>query len=536
MVSKEVCIVIFHSVILVISVSSKVIPKLLLISIDGLRYDFVQHEGLSTLQKFMRWTFVPHVEPVFPSKTIPNHMSMVTGLYTESHGVLGPFLTSKGLIDVNDTSYWIYNSNIVPLWALNERVPEEGRISGCMMWPGCEHIFPPTYFVPYNKSMSWNERCDTVIDWLTSPVNSANLVLVYLEEPDLTAHIFGPESPQVLHQLKLVDQLLSRLIFQLKQIDLLPEVNIVLTSDHGSVSVRADQLIDLDLILSPDIYIALGPNPVLRILPRSGLKSGPSQTDDMLYIHEKLRNGSEHAAYRVFVHETIPDRWHYKHNPRVSPILLVADEGHLFLDADLNRTLSLRLNDTDLSSIVLGNHGYDPAFPSMHHPLMARGPAFRRSSTPSPYTSPSLNNVDTFLLCAAVLKIADIPPNNASWRQIEQLLVQSWNIEGSNENLTGTSTVSTDDPDSVGSTQVLWLSVAVLTSVVAALAFATCVCLRRRSRNQPHYFAINRTSGGRQGVLTSDIDDDTLDTVALHAIADDDSDEVHYLLPTSSRY
>ncbi|KAJ8872793.1 hypothetical protein PR048_026409 [Dryococelus australis] len=79
----------------------------------------------------------------------------------------------------------------------------DGRHSGTMMWPGSDYEYQntrPTFQMNFSVSVPWEQRVDTVIDWFLDPVTPANLAMLYIEEPDASAHIFGPESSQVLKQ------------------------------------------------------------------------------------------------------------------------------------------------------------------------------------------------------------------------------------------------------------------------------------------------------------------------------------------------
>lgn len=50
-------------------------------------------------------------------------------------------------------------------------------------------------------------------------------------------------------------------------------------------------------------------------------------------IYNLLKNDTVvHGHYRVFRKNELLDRWHYKHNKRVPPIFLLADEGYAFQD------------------------------------------------------------------------------------------------------------------------------------------------------------------------------------------------------------
>lgn len=68
------------------------------------------------------------------------------------------------------------------------------------MWPGSNFLykgFKCTYQQNFNLSIPWKERIDTVMNWFTNSSNPANLVMLYLEEPDKHGHMYGPDSDEV---------------------------------------------------------------------------------------------------------------------------------------------------------------------------------------------------------------------------------------------------------------------------------------------------------------------------------------------------
>ena len=75
-------------------------PPLLVVSLDGFRPDYlnrtvnisgVEEPAALLINRLSRCgVFSPTgMTPVFPSLTFPNHYSIVTGLYPESHGIVG---------------------------------------------------------------------------------------------------------------------------------------------------------------------------------------------------------------------------------------------------------------------------------------------------------------------------------------------------------------------------------------------------------------------------------------------------------------
>jgi predicted AlkP superfamily pyrophosphatase or phosphodiesterase len=60
----------------------------IVISMDGMRPDALMEYGAETVQRLMReGTFATEARTIFPSKTLPSHTSMVTGVPPEIHGI-----------------------------------------------------------------------------------------------------------------------------------------------------------------------------------------------------------------------------------------------------------------------------------------------------------------------------------------------------------------------------------------------------------------------------------------------------------------
>ena len=65
--------------------------RVLMISIDGFRPDYLdmfKDDCKNLTRVFMDGVRAKTMKPIFPSKTFPNHYTIVTGLYAESHGIV----------------------------------------------------------------------------------------------------------------------------------------------------------------------------------------------------------------------------------------------------------------------------------------------------------------------------------------------------------------------------------------------------------------------------------------------------------------
>src|SRR5688500_14731720 len=64
-------------------------PTVILISLDGYRYDYLDKFQPPTLNKLAReGVRAKWMIPSFPTKTFPNHYTVVTGLYPQNHGLV----------------------------------------------------------------------------------------------------------------------------------------------------------------------------------------------------------------------------------------------------------------------------------------------------------------------------------------------------------------------------------------------------------------------------------------------------------------
>src|SRR5436190_21981965 len=90
----RVCCIIVWSILSVgIGVAQKPIkdlkPTVILISLDGFRYDYLDKYQPPTLNALAKdGVRAKWMIPSFPTKTFPNHYTIATGLYPEHHGIV----------------------------------------------------------------------------------------------------------------------------------------------------------------------------------------------------------------------------------------------------------------------------------------------------------------------------------------------------------------------------------------------------------------------------------------------------------------
>lgn len=116
MYTTSVSFFIFFCLKSVLSISKY--PILIVVSYDGFRYDFISKDLTPNIRKLRQSsTYTEYMQSVFPTKTFPNHQSIATGLYAESHGVVGNQYYDPELKTINHYGPDMYrNPKVEPIW------------------------------------------------------------------------------------------------------------------------------------------------------------------------------------------------------------------------------------------------------------------------------------------------------------------------------------------------------------------------------------------------------------------------------------
>ncbi|CAL8070951.1 unnamed protein product [Orchesella dallaii] len=329
-------------------------PVILVVSFDGFRYDYLDKVDTPALHELKNGgVSVPYMEPVFPTKTFPNHQSIATGLYAESHGIVDNSMydplynkTLSGFVD--DPGFWNYHQDVLPIWIRNE-MAGEGRTSGCLMWPGSSQPYGPnddtlpTYYPPqYDGTVPWENRVETVISWITNDTKPANLVFLYFDEPDTHGHAFGPNQNETLEEVSKVDGRAAYLISKLKEAELFDKINLIILSDHGMQEVTQERIVNItDLIDETLLEARYGGTPVMQLIPKEG-------KGDELF--GSLSNHSQNHGFTIWTKEEMRYRFRYGISRRVLDYVLISDLGYAF--DDFYRTIDIHNDNWGLEHVV----------------------------------------------------------------------------------------------------------------------------------------------------------------------------------------
>ncbi|KAF3942357.1 hypothetical protein ABW19_dt0209440 [Dactylella cylindrospora] len=347
-------------------------PTTILISLDGFRADFLRRGLSPTLQKFIDTGVSPaYMLPSFPSVTFPNHWSLVTGLYPESHGIVGnsfwdPELQKEFFYTDPERSLQSFWWGGEPIWATAER---QGVKAAVHMWPGSE-AQPAAYEISYldhfNKSESLSRKVDRIMEWLDKPLDSRpQLISSYFHHVDTAGHKYGPNSTEVNSTITLIDNMLGKLFVDIEARNLTSIVNVVVVSDHGMATTSNDRLIFLDDIIDMKQIEFSDGWPLYGLRPKAGV----NLTD----LHEVLsKEAAKSPNWDVYLRDVdMPERWHFSKNPRIAPLWIVPQTGWAIVTRPEHDP-----SKTNKPYSPRGLHGYDNTHPLMRSIFVARGPAF----------------------------------------------------------------------------------------------------------------------------------------------------------------
>lgn len=384
-------------------------PLLLVVSFDGFWHGYlgIYRDVAPNLARLVRsGATAEYVTNQFITKTAPNHQSIATGLYEESHGIVANQFFDPRLnatFNLNDTDAKFWDTGAVPLWVLNQ-MQSPRRYSGGMMWPGTDALIrnqTAFYSVAYNTSAGAEDKIDVALGWFSDAARPANCVFLYFDEPDVTGHAYGPRSPETKRAVAEVDRLVGYLTRRMRDFELHDRLNVILTSDHGMAEIDTSNAIDIGLILNHS-YAKYGGSPVWAVYPEPGKEA---------FVYETFKNATSRYNFSIYKKEEIPDRYHYRTNERIAPILLVAREGYDLLGSNASK-----------HNASYGNHGYNNSVDSMHPFFVAYGPAFRPGARIAPF-----QNVDLYPLMCHILKLTP-EPNNGTFTNVIHLLQDPFGV------------------------------------------------------------------------------------------------------------
>lgn len=299
---------------------------------------------------------------------------MVTGLYPESHGVVGNTFWDP---DLQEEFYYTDPARSMqakwwcsePLWVTAEL---QGIRTAVHMWPGSEaHIssVEPSFVDKYNGKESLENKVNRVLSFVDQPEETRpQLIMAYVPVVDSDGHRYGPNSTEIRQTISNVDDMLRSIFLGLAQRNLTDIVNVVIVSDHGMATTDTSRLIQLEELINT--------NEIEHIdgWPLYGLR--PKDTTDLNQVYTDLKvKAASYPSLEIYLRDLdMPTRYHFSANPRIAPLWIIPKAGWAIVTKDEFDVEKARKEG--LVYHPRGLHGYDHEHPLMRAIFVARGPAF----------------------------------------------------------------------------------------------------------------------------------------------------------------
>lgn len=334
------------------TIQSQIDKKLLIILVDGLRPDYIERDkALKGFPRLAKNGVHAKVDPIHPASSFPNHFSIVTGLYAESHGFIDNYIRDKSSGDLfllgrltGNTSIASWYSQNEPLWVTAEKHKVKSALN---RWTRCEtsdnprkrptpHLCEPHVFLTA-KEERIRMRVDierTLQDFVE---HKYRLAMIYYKLVDEAGHKYGPQSRVTKQAVRDIDEMIYDLQDLIIKLDLSDDVNLYVLSDHGMLSTKGFTPIELDDIVDMnDVELVLGDGAIVQLMAERGKHNKVRETNVhcnpllkciLPKIYKKLR-GANIRGLNVYEKANIPARFHIKNHKNLLPIYLTADKGY----------------------------------------------------------------------------------------------------------------------------------------------------------------------------------------------------------------
>jgi predicted AlkP superfamily pyrophosphatase or phosphodiesterase len=373
-------------------------PYVVLVSLDGFRYDYAERYGAKNLLAMARrGASAPNgMIPSYPSVTFPNHYTIVTGLYPEHHGIV-----ANSFYDPARKERYSYTDpktsgdgswyGGTPLWVLAE---QQGMRSASFFWPASEAEIQgkrPSYYMHYDDKFPDEKRVEQIIAWLQLPPEQRpHFITLYYSNVDHAGHAFGPDAPETGEAVLHVDEMIGKLSEGIATLGL--PVDLIVVADHGMEAAQGGW-IALDKWADLSQFETSGP----LLYAKSELDAGRA--------YNSLLGASD--TFRVYRRAKMPKNLHFDSNPRVGdPVVVPTGPFNVVAHSPGNLMMPNR-----------GAHGYDPGMmPSMKAIFYAAGPDIRAGVAVAPF-----ENIHVYPLIAEILGLR-IGPVDGQLRVLQLVL------------------------------------------------------------------------------------------------------------------
>lgn len=429
------------------------LPKVLVVVMDGLRPDYVRPDLMPNLHAFgERGVVCENHHAVFPTVTRVNAASVATGTYPGAHGLMGNTIyvaevepgkalsaasaenlkridaaTDGQLLSVPTLGEILSSAGMKLLVAsagspgsaflLNHRVggavlQTEMTLPESLAEQVMAALGPPPEASPTRHGGAANRRAVDAFVFGARALRP-EAAIVWISDPDHTAHQYGIGSETTSESLRLVDAEFGRLLEAVRRVDPAAEPNVIVTSDHGfSTHVGPANL--LTFLVERGLKKSIASNDVILAGPaiyvRNGDDSLPARIVAALQETEWagaiFTRAATPGSDRGVVSGTLSFEVIYYDHPRAPDVLVDVQWTDAANDGGWRGTTT----DTGVAG-----HGSSSPF-DIHNTLIAAGPDFARETRSSVPTG----NID---IAPTVCRLLGVKPaRTMQGRVLEELL------------------------------------------------------------------------------------------------------------------
>lgn len=382
----------------------------LLVSFDAFRHDYAEKYNLKNFKQLAKnGASTQMMLSGFPSKTFPNHYSIITGMYPGNHGLVD----NKFYVKERDVFYTIGDRTKVedpfyykgyPLW---QWLQKHGMKTASYFWVGSEAPIQgefPTYYYKYDEKVPDEERIAQVIRWFQLPKNERpRFVTLYFSFVDTEGHNSGPNSETLKQAVQEADRLLGILMEKVSNLDL--PITTIVVSDHGMTEMQSN---DEYLITTDEVANYLKDKAHFVNNGMHGhiyVKNQEDSNEIYQYVKSKLT-----PRVSVYFRNETPKQWHYNKDTRIGDIVLTCDAPY-YMIPNKNHPLAKKQNKW-------GTHGYNPyTTPDMGGIFYATGHNIKKG-----YKLNTFENVNVYPLITYILGVGNPETIDGKTEVLEEII------------------------------------------------------------------------------------------------------------------
>lgn len=369
-------------------------PYLILVSVDGFRYDYAdKYNAKSLLKEANDGVKAESMIPVFPSSTGPNHFSLVTGLYPVHTGIVGNnfYDPTRKVFKGEDNRDWLVKD---PIWISAEK---QGMVTASLNFIASRQKIDgveTSYYYGYTQPrIGMKERVEIIKKWLNLPEKvRPHFIAVYNNETDHAGHVHGPDSEEVKVAVGEIDSFVEQLQVAINETGL--PVNVVFVSDHGMTKTEKKAPLKIPSAIDTSKFVISDQRTIVSVHAKEG--------KDIIPMYNKLK-AENNPSFTVYLQKDLPKDLHFdmkedKFN-RIGDIVLLANWPNIF------------------TKVPAGSHGFNPyEVKDVQASFYAWGPAFKKGLTIKTFP-----NVDVYGMMMNVLDLKP-EPNDGTGTLAKQIL------------------------------------------------------------------------------------------------------------------